>query len=136
MIFLIKLFLCALGNRCIGSSHREIGFLFMTFGVWVGLPLLAFPFISAGVLIWRVKSPRSWLDLTHGGSYWKGVLRGVLVLPLAAVAALFGHFLLPIFFGVLAIFAVPFIYYLAGKQTKYEPVALAEIGSGAIIGLI
>lgn len=135
MLSMASIFLCALGNRCIGSGYREIGFAFMTLGVWMGLPLLALPFVLAGLLIWRCPSPRPWLDLTHGGSYQLGVLRGVLVLPLALVCAYSNFSLVPLILGMVAVFAIPAFYWLDGK-TKPPHGPKAEVLSGAILGMI
>lgn len=139
-LILAKLFLAALGNRLIGSDTPKAsniyGYAFLSLGVWLGLrQLWALPLILIGVMIWRMPSARPWLDMTHTPDWHEAVARGSYIVPLIALLYVVTNNPLYPLFGALLLWAVPIIYYLTGKQRRYEPVALAEILTGAIIPL-
>lgn len=131
-----KLYLCALGNRMWGCGKHAIGLLWMTVGLWIGLPLLALPFIAGGVLYWRAREgTRPWLSMTHTPDWINGIKRGILVMPLAAVQTIATGQAWHLLVGAAAVVAVPAIYYFFGKiysDGNTETVA-SELACGALI---
>lgn len=127
----------ALGNRISGEKAGKhwLGALMMTFAIVIGSPhLLIFsPIIFGLVLLFRTVSPRPLINLIHDGSFWKGLLRSALMLPLSI-----GLFLMDgNIFHLKGILLFPFVavtYYLSGKQKKVDPVELSECIVGGLIG--
>jgi len=144
-LLLAKVMLGAAGNRAIGHSawwSNPLGYWFLSIAICISLPvwmppvfgyqlLTFFPILLACVM-WRSRSPRPWLDMTHTPAWKPALVRGLYILPLVAILAWFSMVYL---FGLILVVVPCGVYWLAGKQTRYEPVALAEIFTGAIIPL-
>lgn len=138
MIGALTVALCAIGNRCWGSKEGShwLGLVIMSLGIFISIPVLwAIPFYAALVFIWRSKSPRPWMAVGHGYGWRAGMIRGMLVLPLAVLLAIVDNEPLRLLYGFVAVFAVPAAYWLGFKYTKAKG-ELSELLAGAVVGLL
>ena len=135
--------LSAIGNRMWGSGKvpHWSGALVMAIAVVVALPTLWMwlPVFFGTVYLFRCFPTAPWLDImsqpTTPTIIINAIKRGIWILPhaivLYALTSNMDHLLVGACFPVIAL-----IYYLAGKQTKVDPTVLAELTTGAYVGLV
>lgn len=128
--------LTALGNRAWGDdiNPKWVGVLLMALGLCYGQPIYLLPAFLAVVYIFRAPSSGSWLSM-HASTNWvPAIVRGLYVIPLVALNVyLHGYLHL---LGLIAIPAFAAIYWLAGKQTKFNATLVAELAAGALLGVL
>lgn len=135
--------LTAIGNRTWGAgvswAPSWLGAVIMAIGLWIGsdYPPFAIPALFAGVFFWRAWPIGAFLDMEGNAISWAAAYeRNLAIIPLIAMCAEFQASLLPLVTGTVAFALIPVAYYLSGKQTKYDATAIAEMVSGALIGLL
>lgn len=141
--------LTALGNRAWGSGAmlpvfntacpHWLGAILMATGLWLGkpYPLIALPLLFISVYVWRMFSSAPWLNLEVGDDWSVAIGRNLPLMGIMALRMLFLPSMLSLGSGVFAmVIGIPAAYYLAGKQNKVDPTALAEFISGAFVGMI
>ena len=135
--------LTAIGNRTWGAgvswAPHWLGALIMTMGLWIGsgYSLIAIPVLFSCVLFWRAWPIGPFLNMEGNAISWsQAYLRNLVIIPLIFVCCTFDASLLPLVMGAIAFALIPVVYYLSGKQTKYDATAIAEMVSGALMGLL
>lgn len=140
---LLALVISAIGNRMWGSGKvpHWSGALVMAIAVVVALPALWmwFPVFFGTIYIFRCPATSPWLDIMNNpptpAIIFNAVKRGIWIFPhaivLYALTHNFGHLAVAVCFPVIAL-----IYYMAGRQTRFDPTITAELLTGAYVGLV
>jgi hypothetical protein len=132
---------CALGNRLWGDSSMGyethwLGAVLMAYGITISHPAqwFLFPVFVAVMYLYRGASIAPELDMTKpGGSWLDGSLRAILFIPIPLLMYWLDRREYHLCETALFVL-IPVIYWLAGRQTRVECVALAECLTGALIG--
>lgn len=141
MLTLLSVLLAGIGNRACGSSEggKVVGLTIMTLAAIIGgVPALWLPVVFLSLLLFRAPATAPWLDLLSKQTGWEDAIgRASLLVPFAIVIAIAQENWLPVFIGWLMVPVIPAVYYLCGKyRCKAEPVALAEVLVGGLVGLV
>lgn len=137
---MLSMAMCALGNRCWGADGlpRWLAVLMMTYGLVLAHPHMwaRSPLIAVWVYVFRIfATGETWLAAARGEHIPESMLRSAAIIPLALLLyTLDGH---PWHLMAGALFPViTLIYCLCGQQKQVEPIALAELLTGAWLALI
>lgn len=160
MAIALGIALCLLGNRAWGSAHpyasHALGGALTAMGLWLqhDYSLLMLALIGTGVFNFRLWSPHAWFA-TFQRHVWGGAfVRGMAILPLAFLLAIFQHDLgvphwwTPLLVGIAAVGLVPVAYWgadrlalwfnkrFSAKGWQFTNTELAEELVGAIVGTV
>ena len=133
--------LIGLGNRGYGTSSalKLPGVILMSLGLIIGLsvPLWGLPVVVLLAWFFRLFSSRPWLHMTNPEkiAWIPALLRTTAILPLALFLCYLTISTVPIVLGIVAIPLIPTIYWVCGKVRPTQPIELAEILTGIVIGL-
>ena len=132
--------LTALGNRAAGQAGfgTYIGVAAMTLGVFLAHPIWwAIPLYAATLWLWRAPSPEPWYHVPQGtGTWFDAFTRGLYVIPFAVLLGVVTHSLLHLALGVAAVFLVPAAYWVGFKWGRNQPIQVAELLAGLVVGCI
>lgn len=127
---LLGMSLGALGNRAWGSGQHAAGVFLMAAAVFFTHGIASLWLLPL-VFYWRFASPRPWIHILQGLPEWRdGLLRGTGALPLGAyLYGVTGQWWHLVWAGAMIVWS-PTCYWLAGKQKRFEPVAMSELLNG------